>query len=143
MQPSARRFHCAGCHCPVLIGSHCDRGNRYCRNGCALEARRESTRRAAKQYAKTRQGRLNNAARQRRFRERQQQKVTHQGSEAEGANAVLPVVATDEVSVVNTVLKPPAIAHCCHRCRRICDPFLRRDFLHRPSRVREPHWLWC
>jgi TPP-dependent pyruvate/acetoin dehydrogenase alpha subunit len=80
MNPSARLFHCARCHCQVILCRHCDRGNVYCANGCADYARTTSLRRAAIRYRATRRGRHSNADRQRRFRARQQEKVTHQGS---------------------------------------------------------------
>ena len=80
MNPSARMFQCARCHCQVIVCRHCDRGNVYCANGCADLARSASLRRAAKRYRSTRRGRHSNADRQRRFRARQREKVTHQGS---------------------------------------------------------------
>jgi len=47
MNPSARMFQCARCHCQVIVCRHCDRGNVYCANGCADLARSASLRRAA------------------------------------------------------------------------------------------------
>ena len=89
MSPSARLFHCARCHCQVILCRACDRGNVYCDNGCAQAARRASLRRASARYRRTRRGRLNNAERQRRFRARQQN-VTHHRSAARPPPAVLP-----------------------------------------------------
>ncbi len=77
---SARLYHCHRCHTQVIICSSCDRGQRYCTRGCAASARLDSRRRAGKKYQSTRSERFHNASRQQRFRERQKQKVTHQGS---------------------------------------------------------------
>ena len=71
MSLSARRFHCARCHCPVILCRACDRGHVYCTNGCAQQARKDSLQRAGARYRASRRGRLNNALRQRRFRARQ------------------------------------------------------------------------
>ena len=80
MSLSARLYHCQRCHTPVIICSHCDRGQRYCPGDCGQIARTASRRRAAKKYQSTRAGRFNNAQRQQRFRAKNQQKVTHHGS---------------------------------------------------------------
>ncbi len=76
---TARLYHCARCHRQVWICSSCDRGNRYCRNDCPQIARQQSQRQASQKYRSSRKGRLANAERQRRFRQRKN-KVTHQGS---------------------------------------------------------------
>ena len=80
MNPSARLFNCARCHCQVIICRRCDRGQVYCAEGCADLARITSRRRAGKRYSTTRRGRHNNAERQRRFRVRQQDKVPTVGA---------------------------------------------------------------
>ena len=80
MQLVGRSYQCARCLCAVVICSRCDRGNRYCSGGCAEQARRDSMRRATARYQRTRRGRFSHAARQQRYRARQRQKVTHQGS---------------------------------------------------------------
>ena len=80
MPDSCRLFQCLRCHKQVIICTQCDRGNRYCPDGCAEKSRADSLKRAAKKYQKSRPGKLNNALRQQRFRARQQKKVTHQGS---------------------------------------------------------------
>ena len=80
MQSSARVFNCARCRCPVVICSHCDRGNLYCGKRCSETARRQSRREASERYQKTRRGRRAHAERQRRYRQRRRKKVTHQGS---------------------------------------------------------------
>ena len=128
MSPSARLFHCARCHCQVILCRACDRGNVYCDNGCAQAARCASLRRAGARYRLTRRGRLNNAERQRRFRARQQN-VTHHRSAARPSPAVLP----DNASCLGrpalpTRLDDPTAIYCQH-CGGEVDPFLRRDYL--------------
>ena len=69
--------------------SHCDRGNIYCGQKCAREARLDTFKRASRRYQQNHMGRQANAQRQRRFRERQHQKVTQQSSPAKLTSAVL------------------------------------------------------
>jgi len=134
MSPSARLFNCARCRCQVVICRRCDRGNLYCGAGCADQARREAQRLAGHRYQAGRPGRLTHAARQRRYRERQRQpqKVTHQGSAPQTGGALLlcrtggPVPASQRQAARPT----PAQFHC-HFCRRHAAPFLRLDFLRR------------
>jgi len=66
MENTARLYHCARCHRQVVICRQCDRGNIYCPDGCAEEARRTSLRAAGGRYQQTRRGRLKHAERQRR-----------------------------------------------------------------------------
>ena len=133
MAPSARLYHCARCHCQVILCRACDRGHVYCANGCAQHARKDSLRRAGARYRSTWRGRLNNAARQRRFRARQR-KVTHHGSVAVAGPAVLPMTPTLPGDTAGNGYDRRADALHCHRCGGQCSPFLRRDFLR--SRVR-------
>ena len=137
MNPSARLFHCARCHCQVIVCRYCDHGNVYCANGCADHARATSLRRAAKRYRSTRRGRHGNADRQRRFRARQREKVTHQGSPPVVDPVLLLFVVNalerhqeDERYGTGTVIY-------CHLCQRECDAFLRRDFLQPPQRGKQ------
>jgi hypothetical protein len=64
----ARLFLCQGCRVQVLICSHCDRGHLYCAEGCSSKARRNSQRDASRRYQMSRRGRVNHAARSRRYR---------------------------------------------------------------------------
>ena len=75
-----RLFNCARCACQVVICSHCDRGQIYCAGDCAHQARQESLNQAGQRYQSSRKGQRTHATRQAQYRERQQQKVTHQGS---------------------------------------------------------------
>ena len=69
MEPPARHYLCARCHTAVLICGHCDRGQRYCAGDCAKLARTQSLQDAGQRYQTSRSGRLNHAARQRRYRD--------------------------------------------------------------------------
>jgi hypothetical protein len=80
MPVSSRLYHCCRCHCQVIVCSPCDRGQRYCPDQCRYLARFDSLKRSSKKYRVSRKGQFNNAARQRQFRLRNKQKVTHQGS---------------------------------------------------------------
>ena len=68
IQTSSRKYQGLRCHALVIICHHCERGQRYCANGCSKKARKDSVQRAGKKYQKTRRGRFNNAARQQRYR---------------------------------------------------------------------------
>lgn len=134
MNPSARLYHCARCHAQVILCRRCDRGNIYCANGCASHARTLSQRRAACRYRSTRSGRFNNAERQRRFRARQAHKVTHQGSPPPFWLALLCLTLKRQAVRREQARKHTGTALHCQVCHRICDPFLRRDFLRPPER---------
>ena len=53
MTDTARLFNCARCGRQVAICRHCDRGNRYCDEGCAPTARQTSRRAAAARYQRS------------------------------------------------------------------------------------------
>lgn len=126
METTARLYHCARCHCQVIICSHCDRGNIYCGKSCAEQARLESQRAAGERYQRTRRGRFKHADRQRRYRARCQ-KVTHQGSPETPSNDPLTTRSEAPESVVGV---EDGTIHC-HFCGRLCSPFLRLDYRHR------------
>jgi len=75
-----RLYNCARCAQQVRICRECDRGNRYCAGVCAGLRRRESLLRAGKRYQRSYRGACAHAARQRAWRGRQTQEVTHHGS---------------------------------------------------------------
>ena len=119
----ARRFLCARCRAPVLVCSHCDRGQIYCATGCAAAARQQSLREAGWRYQGSLRGRFRHAARTRRWRERQAllavsvarsemarpQSVTHQGSPLPASDAVLVAVpSTVAATVAPAASAPPA-----------------------------------
>lgn len=71
-----REYECGRCGVRCLVCTPCDRGQRYCPEGCAEEARQESCRAASRRYQGTFQGRVKHAARQRRYRQRLAQQQT-------------------------------------------------------------------
>ena len=75
-----RLYNCGRCAEQVRICRRCDRGNQYCAGVCAALRRRESLRRAGARYQRSYRGACAHAARQRAWRERQTQEVTHHGS---------------------------------------------------------------
>ncbi len=134
MQSFARLYHCYRCQAQVIICSQCDRGNRYCAGECAGDARSDSLKRASKKYQSTRAGRFNNAARQKCYRERQKQIVTHQGSPLVASHDVLKAQfhwpeKVEKYDQNGSVL-------FCHHCGAVCEPFLRQDFLHQSRLLR-------
>ena len=129
MQTSSRLYQCARCHAQVIVCSRCDRGHRYCIDGCAQTARTDSLKRAGKKYQSSRTGRFNSAARQQRFRVRTSQKVTHQGSTPKRLRDLLEIRLI-QLEKANSPLFP-GIGLYCHHCGAVCEPFLRHDFLHR------------
>ena len=132
MNASARLYHCTRCHCQVFICRRCDRGNVYCAGGCAEHARKASLHRAGSRYRCTRQGRLTNASRQQRFRDRQQQKVTHQGSPPSVAPVLLLLVVKPPESPQHYAHSKDLAVIRCRFCGRECEPCLRQGFL-RPN----------
>jgi hypothetical protein len=126
---TARHFNCAYCQQLVQICSCCDRGNIYCSEICARKARKNSRRQANQRYQNTRRGKLLHAARQRNYTQQkrtQLKKMTGHGSKLVAAMVSLPkrtaqlvpLVKIDQGSLVS-----------CHFCGRLCDKFVRRDFL--------------
>jgi len=134
MRSSARLFNCAGCRRQVVICSHCDRGNRYCGPGCAQAARRRSVGEAGRRYQNSRRGRFAHAERQRRYRQRRKQKVTHRGSPPTPTDETLPVESSVSVRGDESVAEDAGDGIRCHFCARICAPFVRLQFLRRPVR---------
>jgi hypothetical protein len=136
MNSTARRYHCARCHIPVVICRRCDRGNIYCGDACAKPARAASLSRARHKYQSSRPGRFLNAQRQRQFRARRQQKVTHHGSSAAAVNDLLPLVLSLVQNSDKQVIPAANTALHCHFCGEQCSAFLRRDFIRHPRRNR-------
>ena len=136
MIDSGRLFNCARCHRQVIVCRHCDRGQIYCSGDCPEIARKESLHRACRVYQSSHRGRLINAARQKRFRQRQQEKVTHQGSMPVSSGDLLPDEPRKTPARVQEVSFSDKTGIYCQFCQRECDPFLRNDFLRPPSRTR-------
>jgi len=112
----------------VLICSHCDRGHVYCAETCAQKARRQSQRESGRRYQMSRRGRINHAARARRYRARKNN-VTHQGSAPDQSDDLL-----REDQAVAVVGRPERDNSSrprwrCHRCGRHCSQLVRHEFL--------------
>ena len=122
---SYRLYNCACCAQQVRICRRCDRGNQYCAEGCAAQRRGQSLQRAGKRYQLSRRGARCHASRQRRWRERAAQKVTHQGCLVEGAARSVPDLEAVSLEPAAHVLPTIAIAIAgrvrgCVR-RSVCD----------------------
>jgi hypothetical protein len=134
-----RRFLCVRCRAPVLVCSHCDRGQIYCAGGCAKEARACAQRAAGQRYQESFRGRLKHAARSARHRARQKI-VTHQGSPREPRDDVVrldaataankPATASSCGSVMRSQVTDPG-SWRCHWCGCRCSLLVRIGFLRR------------
>jgi len=86
---------------------------------------------AGRRYQDGRRGRLRHAARQRRWRQRKVEKVTHHGSTLPAGPARLPTpTGSTESARSGGTRRPsqarPSGAMRCHFCGRRCGPWLRR-----------------
>lgn len=125
MERANRLFNCLRCHAQVIICSDCDRGNVYCSSNCSELVRRESMCEAGKRYQQSQRGKQHHAARQKRYREREIKKVTHQGSHS---TAVSPDCLCPQSD-------PDVINNACHFCGQHTTPYLRPCFLRHYSGV--------
>ncbi len=89
-----RLYSCGRCAKQVRICRDCDRGNRYCAQECAQIRRRESLQRASERYQQSYRGACKHAARSRAWRQRDAQKVTHQGSQASAVAVIVVPTST-------------------------------------------------
>ena len=144
---TARRYHCARCHQPVIICRDCDRGNIYCFDGCAQAAEKERCKRNAKRYRDSAKGKRTTLARQRRHRLRQallgsdpesckQHPDTPEPATAQSdtTSADLAIV-THRGSVdvprnapLNLLPQTRPIIYC-NGCQRICSEAVRINFM--------------
>ena len=142
----ARLFVCGRCRAQVLVCSHCDRGQRYCADGCAQVTRNSLQRDAARRYQASRAGRFKHAARMRRWRERRaalQQSVTHQGSAPGVPDGVVALSSTPATPVAPPPCLPPSVIAVaaspglalhldtwhCRWCRTRCPNRVRWGFV--------------
>lgn len=126
----ARFFLCARCTVQVLICSCCDRGQIYCAEDCARQARHSAQRAAGRRYQTSRRGRIAHALRARNYRCRQKN-VTHQGSPPRPPDDLLSLnlAAAGETPSIGDFSRRPAWR--CHWCGCRCPDFVRQDFLRR------------
>lgn len=127
---STRLFQCLRCRRQVMVCQQCDTGQRYCARGCRQHARKASCKRAQLKYQNSRKGRVNNAQRQHRFRQRQKEKakrVTHQTSLSIPANDLL----IEKRIANNKAIKKSKRRdyNACHFCGRHCGDLFRMGFL--------------
>jgi hypothetical protein len=127
---STRLFQCQRCRRQVMVCQQCDTGQRYCAQGCRQHARKDSCKRAQVNYQNSRKGRMNNARRQQRFRQRQKEKakkVTHQTSPSSPANDLL--TQAFHAGKNNPGRRRIGSDTVCHFCGCRCGPLFRVGFL--------------
>lgn len=155
---SGRRYKCAGCGKAVLIGTCCDRGNRYCAGDCSKRARVESMRKAGVRYRQTRNGKSKCNARQACFRRRRRESVTYSDiltrprQEEATPHSYPPIFLPEKivthhgsppqapyVAILPVPTVKPIADHkpfCCHFCGRLLSEFMRIGKL--THRIRRP-----
>ena len=130
MSKTFRLFNCLRCHCQVMVCQQCDNGQRYCAGSCSQAARKISLKRANQKYQNSRKGRLCNAARQQRFRQRQknnQKIVTDQASPEVRKHYLLgsKPITRNEPAISNNFRS----SRHCHFCLVQGNGSFRLDFL--------------
>ena len=96
---------------------------------------RESLRQTGSRYRATPQGRHHNAARQQRFRDRQKEKVTHQGSLSLRAPVLLLPARNAGERGPDREGNATRSGIFCHFCHCPCDSYPRNRFLHASERA--------
>ena len=128
MEQTPRLFQCALCHTQSIVCSKCDHGQIYCGTGCAIFARKKSMKLAGIRYQRTFNGKRNHAARQARYRIRQNKIVTHLGSPQTPQRASIQLFENNPKKTENRQLGSPPI--CCF-CKEPVSYWLRNHFLRR------------
>jgi hypothetical protein len=126
MKHSPRLYYCVLCHAQAVIGSCCDRGQIYCSHNCSKIARFKSCREAKKRYQLTPWGKSKHAARQKRYRMRQKQKVTDQGSVVPTDNGLLEPVKNKTME--GSIEEDSWLIRCCI-CKKPVSSWFRNSFL--------------
>ncbi len=140
LEGSVRLFQCARCLAQVNICTLCDRGNIYCSRSCSVPARKHSRSAASKRYQLTAYGRQNHVLCQRRYRQKQLEKMKVKESESakmidQGSSANPHELSSP---VMDEGISESKETHrYCDFCGRQCNPYTRRDFLnhYRRSKV--------
>lgn len=136
MELDARIYYCVRCRKQTIICSHCDRGNVYCASTCSPIARVLNHRIANQKYQQTLKGRRKHAERQRRYRQRQKEKikkVTDRGSSDLPPNDLLPPAPSE--TAFDRI--EPA---CCHFCGEMVSHFLRIGYLRHHRNDKSVHF---
>ena len=128
MKHVPRLFQCALCHTQSRVCSKCDRGQIYCGTVCAVFARKKSMKLAGMRYQRTFNGKRNHAARQARYRMRQNEIVTHQGSPLMPQHASMNSLENKTEKTKNEHKK---LALTCCFCEKPVSDWIRNDFLRR------------
>ena len=87
-----RRRICRGVGCGAVfwICRHCDRGHRYCSDGCRQKTARQQGRDANRRHQQSQEGRLDHRDRQRDYRERRRRRVTdHTSAAPSGSDSIV------------------------------------------------------
>lgn len=133
---SGRTLQCACCHTEVLVCADCDRGQRYCSDGCRKQARLASQRRASRIYQNSRVGSCNHARRQRRLRARQRQRqqepeLIQKNSDSSGPSqeACAGDLLPHRLNVRPAALSKSTPTWHCHWCTRPVASVVRRSWL--------------
>lgn len=146
-----RRYKCVLCGKAVLIGTCCDRGNRYCSGACSVSARAESQRKSGKRYRQTRNGKNKGNARQARFRMLRREREmrpdvpTPPQQEEQAPHPPAPISAAEKIVTHHgSPPQPPSVPilpvptvkpiadhkpFCCHFCGRLLSKFVRTSKL--------------
>lgn len=137
-EPTFRLYSCHRCAVQVRICRRCDHGNLYCAGECSRICRREALRRAGARYQRTLRGSRLHAARQRRYRDRARQKVTHQGCRSGGiacSVSVDPLSAEESTDARHEPLVPHPAQHKAPARCAFCAAVL-------PAWTRIRAWSW-
>ena len=131
MKEIYRHYNCLNCNSQIILCRYCDRGNIYCKQ-CAPIMYLKTRQRANKRYQSSYQGRINHAARQKRYRERERlkHKVTYQGSKMISLCDLLIKKRKDVIINFKPVKKRTIKDVFCHCCGKSCSGFIRDDYLY-------------
>jgi len=135
LEDDYRLFNCQRCQHQARICRRCDHGNVYCSDSCSRLGRRECVRSAGARYQRTRRGACLHADRQRLWRQRQRQEVTHHRFPAEPPPAKVATEANREIDDDVDERRAHDIVRCDF-CRRVLAPFARLGPVRRPQRGR-------
>lgn len=129
-----RLFKCALCRRETTIDRECDRGNRYCSEGCAAVVRREQVRQAGRRYQLSEQGRLRHQERQRQYRQRRIQAESAVGAAVAVPEVLLPVALSNQIDGrIDSLCQAggPTLPgdRRCNFCGAECSAFSRLDSL--------------
>ena len=133
MSDDCRGFICQWCQRVATICRECDHGNQYCSEECSAAGRRASKLRAALKYQNTPEGRLLHAARQQRYLDRPEQKMTRQGSEATSRPGTRGSVSREVLAAAMEAALRQVDATCCH-CGGVFHGGVRLGYVQSPGR---------